>query len=454
MNWENDGQEIRNFVDEKGKLRSRPQNTDFYFREAITWSDITSGDFSMRFRDTGSIFDSTGHSAFSDNRDDLYYLLGLLNTPVANYIFRILNPTIHMHIGYVSLFPVFVEKTIKEMVINSTKRAIEIARIDWMDKENSWADFNQHPLLQKGLTLSAAQENRNKLISNNRNELSKIETELNNYFITYYGLEPELKEQGISRNPTIQDIDIQRDIKSLISYAVGCMFGRYSLDINGLAFAGGEWGTSNYQSFQPDKDNILLISEDKYFEDSSIDVVGRFIEFVRVTLGEDNLEQNLQFIADALGRKGTSREVIRNYFVKDFFKDHVQTYKKRPIYWQFESGRNGGFKALIYVHRYTSDTLGTMRIDYLHQLQKAYENTIEQLQAQIQQSSSSADKNTYTKQLQKVLKQYEETKAYDSKLGHLANMKIELNLDDGVIFNYEKLQTDENGKNLKVLSSR
>lgn len=287
------------------------------------------------------------------------------------------------------------------------------------------------------------------------NRLKANEEALNELFIQLYGLENELTPEIAEEDISIQKADLRREMKSLISYAVGCMFGRYSLDVEGLAFAGGEWDASKYTSFQPDEDNVIPITDEAYLED---DIVTRFVEFIRTVYGSDSLEDNLDFIAKALGNKGsTSREVIRNYFLNDFFNDHCQTYSvtgsgKRPIYWLFDSGKQNGFKALIYLHRYTPDTIGTLRVDYLHRLQRVYESEIDRMQDMIDNSSNSREIAAATKRKEKLLKQLKECRDYDEKLTHLALARIELDLDDGVKVNYRKLQTTPDGKFYEVLA--
>jgi type II restriction/modification system DNA methylase subunit YeeA len=233
-------------------------------------------------------------------------------------------------------------------------------------------------------------------------------------------------------------------IKSFVSYAVGCMFGRYSLDEEGLTYAGGEWDDSKYSTFIPDKDNVLPITDEEYFKD---DLVGQFVAFVKKVYGSANLEENLDFIAEALGNRGnTSREIIRNYFVRDFFKDHCQTYKKRPIYWLFDSGKENGFKTLIYLHRYNENTIGNLRIDYLHRMQRIYDGEITRMQDIIDNSPNDREVAAARKRREKLVKQLKETKEYDEKIAHLALARIAIDLDDGVKMNYEKVQTDTNGK--------
>ena len=266
------------------------------------------------------------------------------------------------------------------------------------------------------------------------NQLKANEEELNRIFIEIYGLQDELTPEVEDRDVTVRKADLQREIKSLISYAVGCMFGRYSLDVEGLAYAGGEWDSEKYTSFIPDSDNIIPICDDDYFDD---DIVGLFVDFVRKTYGEDTLEANLQFIADALGGKGTSREVIRKYFLNEFYKDHCKIYQKRPIYWLFSSGKKNGFKALIYLHRYQPDQLARMRTDYVHEQQERYRTQLQMLESSINTAAPS-EKVKLNKQIAKLKDQALELQKYEEKIHHLADQMIPLDLDDGVKVNYAK----------------
>ena len=280
-------------------------------------------------------------------------------------------------------------------------------------------------------------------------KLKRNEEELNRIFIDIYGLQDELTPEVEDKDVTVRKADLKREIKSLLSYAVGCMFGRYSLDEEGLVYAGGEWDISRYNTFIPSQDNCLVITDTPYFED---DIVSRFVEFVKVVYGKDTLEENLGFIANALGNKGnTSREVIRNYFLNDFFKDHCKIYQKRPIYWLFDSGKQNGFKALVYMHRWNADTIGNVRVEYLHRIQRVYEREIEREQDTIDNSNNSRDKAAAAKRKEKLLKQLKETKEYDAMIAHLALSRIDIDLDDGVKVNYEKVQTGQDGKKLAVL---
>ena len=300
-------------------------------------------------------------------------------------------------------------------------------------------------------------------------QLKKNEEELNRIFIDIYGLQDELTPDVADKDVTVHRVFDSKDdvpesmkgsnyvrtmrdeIVSLISYAVGCMFGRYSLDVEGLAYAGGEWDGSKYKTFLPDEDNCIPVTDEEYFKD---DIVGRFVEFVRTVYGSDTLEENLDFVANALAGKGsTSREVIRNYFLNDFIKDHIKTYQKRPIYWMFDSGKQNGFKALVYMHRWNADTIGNVRVEYLHRVQRVYESEIARMQDTIDNSSNAREVSAAQKRKDKLTKQLKESKDYDAKIAHLALSRIDIDLDDGVKANYEKVQTGQNEKKIEILTA-
>ena len=264
------------------------------------------------------------------------------------------------------------------------------------------------------------------------NQLKANEEELNRIFIDIYGLQDELTPEVEDKDVTVRRADLTREIKSLISYAVGCMFGRYSLDVDGLAYAGGEWDASKYKTFIPDRDNIIPICNDEYFED---DITGRFVKFIVMVYGKETLDENLRFIADALGGSGQPKDVIRSYFLNDFYADHLKIYQKRPIYWLFDSGKKNGFKALIYMHRYAPDTLARMRTDYVHEQQARYRTAIADVEHRID-SASSSERVKLTKQLAKLSDQSDEIRAYEEKIHHLADQMIRIDLDDGVKHNY------------------
>ena len=448
VNWETDGWEIRNLLDEHGKLRSRPQNIDWFFKPSITWSKISSGSIAFRYKPAGHIFDVAGTSIFVID-EIRAYLQGFCNSVVALKIANILSPTLNYEVGHVANFPIIINKGKKQNIDTVVSSNILISQSDWDFFETSW-DFKKHPLLRDIRTLSDAFTQWQQFTDSQFAQLKTNEEELNRIFIDIYGLQVELTPEVEDKDVTIRRADLGRDIRSLVSYAVGCMFGRASLDVEGLAYAGGEWVGSKYSTFIPDKDNILPITDEEYFQD---DLVNRFVQFVKQVYGPETLEENLDFIANALGNQGNnSREVIRQYFLRDFFKNHCQIYQKRPIYWLFDSGKADGFKALIYLHRYNADTIGNLRIDYLHRLQRIYESEIVRMQDMIDNSKDAREVATARKRKEKLVKQLQETKVYDEKIAHLALARIDLDLDDGVVVNYEKLQTGTDGRKLEVLA--
>lgn len=448
VNWHNNGFDIKKEKQDnlkKGLIRkenSTCKNTKFYFKEGLTWSALCSGQISLRYSPAGSIFDTKGPVCFMNNEEDLMYFLGLLNSKVSMAFLEILAPTLDFNPGPMTQIPVIYNKNkkIEDLVLEN----IEICRNDWNSYESSW-DFKCHPLIKLNHNfIKDSFKYWNSFTQKQFIKLKKNEEELNEIFIKLYGLENELTKYVDEINISINPADKKQDIKSFISYAVGCMLGRYSLDEEGLIYAGGQWDQSRYSKFLPDEDNIIPILDTEYFED---DIVGRFVEFVKVTFGEETLEENLDFIAQALKKKGnTSREIIRNYFLTDFYKDHVKTYKKHPIYWQFDSGKNNGFKALIYMHRYEPDLVARVRTDYLHKTQKALETAISHNDRIIESSTSASEKAKATKTKNKLFKQLEETRKYDEALAHIANQRIPIDLDDGVKVNYAKFQGVEVSK--------
>ena len=437
VNWENDGYEIRNFYDRTGKLRSRPQNTQYYFKKGITWSLFGFENFGVRYKANGFIFDVSGSSMFPDE-ENIYYILAFLASKIAFMYLSILAPTVNFQVGNIADLPIIIDKTKLEDINKLSKSNINISKEDWDNFEESW-NFSKHPLIKYNENLiSRSFLNWENDSESNYNKLKDYEEKINEIFIEIYNLKDDLTPEVIDRDITIRKADLKRDMISFISYAVGCMLGRYSLDEEGLIYAGGQWDPSKYSKFIPDDDNIIPILDTEYFED---DIVGRFVEFVKVTFGEETLEENLDFIATALKKKGTtSREIIRNYFLTDFYKDHFKTYKKHPIYWQFDSGKNNGFKVLIYMHRYKPDLVARVRTDYLHKTQKALETAITHNDRIIESSTSASEKAKAVKTKNKLVKQLEETRKYDEALAHIADKKIPIDLDDGVKVNYAKFQ--------------
>ena len=452
------------WTDGKTNSSVRRGDTDSYFKEAITWSMVTSNKTSFRYS-KNKVFGVASPAIFMKNMD--LRILGYLNSKVVEYFNRFLNPTINILAGNILSLP-YIEAP--DWTLGKVEECIRISQEDWDSYETSW-DFIRHPLVpsvaikQEQLTsqfeksrmkklglISWHYENWKNQCEKRFNQLKSDEVELNSIFIDIYGLQDELTPEVEDKDITVRKADLQRDIYSFVSYAVGCMFGRYSLDEDGLAFAGSEWDNSKYTSFTPDTDNIIPITDEEYFSD---DIVGRFVEFVKIVYGADTLEENLDFIAKALGNKGdTSREVIRNYFLKDFYTDHLKVYQKRPIYWMFDSGKQNGFKALIYMHRYDADTVGRVRTDYLHKAQKYVETAMQSTQYTIDNATSASEKSKATKAVTKYTKQLAEMKVYDEAIAHVANQRIEIDLDDGVKVNYAKFQgvevAQEGKKALKV----
>lgn len=498
VNWGNNGNEIRNFKDGNGKLRSRPQNTNYYFKEAITWSLITSGGFSIRYRESGSIHDVSGMSAFSEDKLRLKYILGIMGTKISNFVFNMLNPTVNLQVGDFNNFPVIENEQIKPKVISIVDDCIKISKYDWNTFETAW-DFKVSPLVnferyveefenvkigengnvenkkieKTQITLIEEAYSQYKEFTNNQFlKLKENEEELNKIFIDIYGLQDELTSDVSDKDITIAKIfdtddEINDEIKGnsyvltkadvakqFISYAVGCMFGRYSLDEEGLVFAGGEFDKNKYSEFIPDEDNCIPITDSEYFSD---DIVTRFVEFVKIVYGEETLEKNLKFIAQALSNKNDApKDIIREYFLKSFYDDHLKRYKKgpkkrpekRPIYWLYNAGEKNGFKALIYMHRYNEQTTAKVRIGYLHELQKHYERRASFLKDEIE---SDNNRKKAEKELKKIKSQLDECKHFDEKMNHLASEYISIDLDDGVKVNYEKVQTGRDGKKYEIL---
>ena len=512
VDWENCGERIKKTAIKKYPyLKGNPNfvvhDDGYYFHENISWSEIAVGNLAFRYYPDGFTFNVKGMSAFSKSKYSLFSVLAFANTKVANYFAHIINPSISFGVNSFGKLPfIHADENAEQLA----EENVQLSERDWDSFETSW-DFTIHPLvyLSKGLwdaTATAAtmdyyygylpeascpleicyllwqgqcKERFEKLKAN--------EEELNRIFIDIYGLQDELTPDVEDKDVTVRKADLQRDIKSLLSYAVGCMFGRYSLDVPGLAYAGGKWedvfvndptvldpektdgstatlvgdyvkdkdGKMHLCTFAPDVDNVIPITDEEYLED---DIIARLCDWLKVVYGADTLEANLDYIAKALGNKGTtSREVIRNYFVNDFFKDHCQTYSvtgsgKRPIYWLFDSGKQNGFKALVYLHRYTPDTIGTLRVDYLHKMQRVYESEINRMQDMMDHTTNAREAAAASKRKDKLTKQLKECRDYDEKISHLALSRIALDLDDGVKVNYRKLQTAADGKFYEVLA--
>ena len=482
--WYGNGENVIDWIDDGRRLRefkgATLRNEAYYFKKAVTWGLITSSKFSARAISDEYAIGDAGPICIPMETEYLY-ILAYLNSIVATYIMDFLNPTMNFSSGVIGSLPYIPSDNIdaKQGINNLVTKNIDLAKKEWDSFETSW-DFQYHPLLRRVSTIAEAFDQWQTECDKRFNQLKDNEEELNRIFIDIYGLQDELTPEVEDKDVTVRKADLDRDIRSFISYAVGCMFGRYSLYKPGLIYAGGDWdsvygdfpiekislnenvahGTGFHTYGAPivdkavvylkeptemqdaeefwgvDADNIIPISDDEYFED---DIVGRFVEFVRIVYGTETLDENLQFIADALGGKGTPKEVIRNYFLTKFYADHCKMYQKRPIYWLFDSGKKNGFKCLIYMHRYQPDTIARIRTDYVHEQQARYRTAIADLEQRIA-NAATGERVKLNKQLKKLNDQAAEILAYEEKIHHLADQMIPIDLDDGVKVNYAKFQ--------------
>ncbi|MGO3223655.1 MAG: BREX-1 system adenine-specific DNA-methyltransferase PglX [Halomonas sp.] len=465
VNWESDGEVIRNFKDSSGILRSRPQNIEFYFKKSITWSFVSSAYFGVRYSDVGAVFDVGGSSAFPDE-DDAFWLTGFLCSKQAFDFMRVMNPTLNFQVGNVSALPVLESAIapIKKELSDLSFRLVELHKKDWNNFEESWG-FEVNPLADTKM----------KILSNIYNELMldyegeieetiRLERKVNQLLINAYRREgitsPDLprKQATLSVNPLYRYNSEEEDglsqrfksdtLSELVSYAIGCMMGRYSLDKPGLILASQGETVRDYlaqipePSFAPDNNAIIPLTDQEWFPD---DATNRFRDFVRTVWGEEHLQENLDFVAESLclhaikPKKGEAAlETIRRYLSTQFFKDHLRTYKKRPIYWLFSSGKQKAFECLVYLHRYNESTLAEMRTDYVIPLTTKLASYVEKLEQDKDASTSAAEAKAIDKELSKLYKQQAELNTFDEKLRHYADQRISLDLDDGVKVNYGK----------------
>lgn len=438
VDWLNDGYNIKQ--DKLDKLsrglclpsNSKPKNMDYYFRESITWSFISSANFGVRYSPKGAIFDIAGSSVFA-SEDNIKYLTGFLCSKLAFEYLRILNPTLNFQVGNVASLPIIFDDSQKAQIDALVEQNIAISKDDWDSFETSW-DFEQHPLIRFKTNDKIADSFKAWAEYKERqfNQLKANEEELNRLFIEIYGLQDEMTPEVADKDITVAKADEEREIKSLISYAVGCMFGRYSLDAKGLIYAGGDFDNSKYKTFEADKDGIIPVLSEHYFTD---DIVERFNKFVKAAFGERYYAENMAYIASVLSTKANKSpdQVLRDYFIKDFYKDHVQMYQKRPIYWMFSSEKNA-FNALIYLHRYNKDTVNMVLNDYLRE----YKN---KLQGNINACNTMAENGKDAMTLNKIALQsnFNEADEYERNiLFPLATERKEIDLDDGVKVNYLK----------------
>lgn len=410
-------------------------NHKFVGKSGICWNLITSYKNGFRIKYNNHHYSSASPTIISLYEEHDRYVLAFLNSVVSTYLLNMFNPTVNTTVGDVLRLPLTIKDEIK--VDYKVNELVTLAKDDWDSFEIS-SSFRVHPFVKNHVfTIKDACSLWCEECTNRFNQLKDNEEELNKIFIDVYGMQSELTPNVEDKDITVRKADLIRDVKSFISYAIGCMFGRYSLDIEGLAYVGGEWDNNKYKTFIPDSDDIIPICDEDYFED---DVVNRFIKFVSSVYSEETLEENLQFISDALGGNGDPRDVLRNYFLKEFFNDHCKIYQKRPIYWLFNSGNKNGFKALVYIHRYTPDLIARMRTGYIHPLQSQYRTQIEMLNNQIDEVSSTSEKVRLQKQLKKITEQSEELGKYEEKIHHWADKMEPMDLDDGVKVNYAKFQ--------------
>ncbi len=462
VDWQNNGERIKKTAIEKYPyLNGNPNfvvhDDGYYFKENISWSEITISNLAFRYYPTGFTFNVKGMSAFPKGNQSLHRLLAFCNSVVCNYYARLLNPSVSFGVNSLSSIPYLpVENNLEDI----TKECICLSTVDWDSFETSW-DFAVHPIVRWSRNLCDATSIAATMDSyygyhpeahstvelcyllwqgecdNRFKKLKTNEEELNRIFIDIYGLQDELTPEVSDKDVSVRKADLSRDIRSLVSYAVGCMLGRYSLDKAGLVYAGGEWDSSQYITYHADNDGVLPITDDEYFSD---DIVSMFVSWVKTVFGLNELEENLKFIAAALypNGGGTARELIRQYFLNDFYKDHLKIYQKRPIYWLFDAGKKNSFKCLIYLHRYLPDTVARVRTDYVHEMQARYRTSMEELARRVDTAAGS-ERVRLQKQLAKIQEQEEELRKYEEKIHHYADMMLPLDLDDGVKVNYAKL---------------
>jgi hypothetical protein len=418
------------------------RNESFYFLKGISWKRIGSSEIGFKVLPSNFIFDQSGDALFT-KESDLYLLLGFFNSKIVSYLLSFLAPTLNLTAGNISKLPYPRYVNIDKKV----SRCIDLAKQSYDSYEHSW-NFSFSKLLvriaehNRNWTVEAAFNQWKQEAQDRFDQLKKNEEELNKIFIDLYGLQDELSSEESDKEVSVRKADLGRDIRAFMSYFIGVTFGRYSLDTPGLAFAGGDWDASKYTSYQPNTDDVIVLTDSDYFGDDR-DIMHRFREFLTVTFGEEHLEENLTFIAKALGKAGdTAEDQIRSYLFNDFYKNHLTIYQKRPIYWQLDSGRQGGFKALMYLHRYDGDTMAMIRTSYLHTLQAAYEKRVTTLDTFIASETNTRQKNQLIKQGDHTRKQLEELVKYDAQLQHVANMHIAIDLDDGVVVNHQKVQAD------------
>lgn len=424
VDWQNNGNRIKKYRNSKGKLAARPQNTDYYFKAGISWNKISSSKFAVRYKDAGSIFDDTSRSIFPNDEKLLYFYIGLLCSTVSDYYLKALNPSMSFTNGDISRIPCLIDNDSVEIITSLVKQNISLSKDDWNQNEISW-NYTSNPLIGNYERVEDAIQHLSSVMENRFSNIKNNEEKINQILLEKYNLSAVVSSNVDPDNITVDSFDTIKAIKQLVSYSVGCIFGRYSLVNEGVQHP---VSLSSNRLLSVDSDNIVPINENEYFGD---DIVVRFVDFMRVAFGEKHLEDNLKYIADHLGIRytGTARDGIRKYFLNNFYDDHVRMYQKCPIYWLFDSGQENGFKALIYMHRYTPDLVSKMRQDYLLPMLSRY---TEQLKT--------ADGSTRIEIQRKV----EEIQVYDIAMEKYASEKVSIDLNDGVRINYAKFQNIEN----------
>ena len=434
----NGGDVIRNYKDDQGRELSRFRAATYYFKEAITWSLTSSSanGFASRYRPAGYVFDINGMSAFGNN---FKQILSLFNSKVGTYLLNLINPTMAYQIGDIGKLPIQ-NKILEASILEKSELAIESSKKNWDSYDISW-DFTQNPIIRtQQSNLEHAFNTWQQQNADAVAEMKRLEEENNKLFIEAYGLQDELTPDVHDAQITLTRADREKDSQRLVSYALGCMMGRYSLDESGLIYAHAgnqDFDASRYQTFPADADGIIPLTEMHWFED---DATHRIREFLTAVWGEDTLDTNMQWLAESLDKKAneTAEDTIRRYLASKFYKDHMQTYKKRPIYWLFSSCKQGAFQALVYLHRYNESTLARMRTEYVMPLISKMSAMANSLESEIENSDSAAEIKRKEKELQKLHKQQAELSTFEEKLRHYADQRISLDLDDGVKVNYGK----------------
>ncbi len=460
VDWYDDGRDIKE--DKLYKLsigkclesNSKPKNTQYYFLPGITWSIFGFSNFGVRIKEKGFIFDVSGSSGFP-NEDDTLYILAFLASKVSFAFLSVLAPTVNFQTGNIADLPLKIteNKEYRDRINKLALENIELSKKDWDNFELSW-NFKNHPLLcSNSNKIEDAYKIIEKEWNNNFYKLKSNEEKLNDLFIKIYDISNEITPEIDEKDITIRKANQERETKSLISYAVGCMFGRFSLNQDGLICTNNTIIDQNYGCFMYDKDNIIPITEDNYFED---DIVSRFKKFIEIVYGKESLYENLDFIADTLGKKTgeNSEETIRRYFINDFYNDHIKMYQKRPIYWLFDSGKKNGFKCLIYMHRYNEGLVSKIRLDYLHRMQNTYEKELKDISEKLNGDVDLTSKRELSKRQADISAKLQEANEYDEKIAHIADQKIKIDLDDGVAVNYAKfsVKNPKTGKEESILA--